>query len=812
MDVTQGRIIISQPRHVLPPPSRNARALHKCSPGPGRVILSVRGFSGGSHANSVSESPSSDESYSYDENRGGSASSAGKEAAQPLSLRRPVMRPRNQLTLDWQEGAWVQELAQQERPDSDKKQQTEQQQTAAADEYSSSKGFFKGRDSSRAGEAAVPPDTSFFRLKSDFEAKLENSEHVAESWAMRAELKRKVSQFVQNARAQPKTFLRDADLLDLEKRDAETAGAGGLQETTDSDIDNSLFSPGGGIKQAGKPPADGTDFSRQLWLEERQQQEETNLLSSLEPGDYVNNLFDAEEDSEEEAEEVGGSSGGSQQADDTSRADDSTSAAEAGGSPFVSQSWGGDTDSSSKAGGTQPSTVLSDKVASDNVSQALYEWAQKVVSTLPSSGGHIMRRKMNVHDLVGRLAKVAGTSNVSAELDSYSEQNGGISELTASMVVVELCRTGKARLALQVSEWLSKAGIQLRLTSYNSLLAGLVRGSWFEEAYDVFEKMKSEGVKPSVYSYTLLMQVASRTKGYKATLRIFNEMVTEGRCKPDVFAFNCLIAAFGRAHKWKEVAQIWEKMKQDGCKEGMGTYCLLVSTFVRCDQFHMTLEVYASIISRAWKPNKDIFKALVCSCAKEGRWMLALDFLDEMLACGIDPPATVFNALLSAMAKAGETQLVFRGYECMRAFGLKPDPFTWCSLLSGLNRAGEFDRAWKLFETMKDMDIKPSPGVYAAMLMTCLKQESWQTALRLVWEMEKEGLNPDVQIFTLLIKTCEASAQAQVALEVYEHMLQVNVAPNCFTYASLIRVCGKAFNWHKARELFEVRILSVCPM
>ncbi|KAJ7550090.1 hypothetical protein O6H91_07G082400 [Diphasiastrum complanatum] len=267
--------------------------------------------------------------------------------------------------------------------------------------------------------------------------------------------------------------------------------------------------------------------------------------------------------------------------------------------------------------------------------------------------GAMVARKLVVglQSLEEALAGLGADEPIASTMEHHCANYGLVSPKVGSWLVMNLCRNGKPQRAIELYNWLDARGLHFSGGAYNSLASACIRLNLHIELLGFFRRMKEHGVKPSLYIYTVVMKVLSQHQGWEDTHLVYVEMLVR-KIKLDVIAYNTLLAAYGRARQWERALNLWDTMRQEGCKENMGTCCLLLSTFVRCQKLDLALDIYFCVISNGWKPTHSMYEGLVRSCAEEGRWVLAINFLYEFLDTGELLEKRVWDPLIHAVENA----------------------------------------------------------------------------------------------------------------------------------------------------------------
>ncbi|KHN29634.1 Pentatricopeptide repeat-containing protein, chloroplastic [Glycine soja] len=92
-----------------------------------------------------------------------------------------------------------------------------------------------------------------------------------------------------------------------------------------------------------------------------------------------------------------------------------------------------------------------------------------------------------------------------------------------------------------------QAGFVLNAYSYNGLIYFLLQPGFCKEALKVYKRMISEGMKPSMKTYSALMVVAlGRRRDTRTIMDLLEEMKTLG-LRPNIYTYTICIRVLGRA-------------------------------------------------------------------------------------------------------------------------------------------------------------------------------------------------------------------------------------------------------------------------
>ncbi|KAG0472033.1 hypothetical protein HPP92_016579 [Vanilla planifolia] len=118
---------------------------------------------------------------------------------------------------------------------------------------------------------------------------------------------------------------------------------------------------------------------------------------------------------------------------------------------------------------------------------------------------------------------------------------------------------------------MKEAGFVLNAFSYNGLIHYLLQSGFHKEALQVYKRMISEGIIPSLKTYSALMVASGKRRNADLVMELLTEMEGVG-LKPNVFTFNICIKILGKTGGKHEKAQeLFWKMKSSDHKPDRGS-------------------------------------------------------------------------------------------------------------------------------------------------------------------------------------------------------------------------------------------------
>jgi len=175
--------------------------------------------------------------------------------------------------------------------------------------------------------------------------------------------------------------------------------------------------------------------------------------------------------------------------------------------------------------------------------------------------------------------------------------------------------------------------------AYSALISACEKGKQLEQALDVFEAMRKQGVMPELITYNSLISACEKGSQLEQALKFFTAMKQQG-VLPGVITYNALISA---------------------CEDG--------------NQLQRALELFATMKLRSVEPTVVTFNALMQVLAASGEIVAGFELLAQAKAFGSlshfdENWYGMFRTLLEACRAASDSDSAARVQTAMEELGL----------------------------------------------------------------------------------------------------------------------------------------------
>ncbi|PWA74081.1 pentatricopeptide repeat (PPR) superfamily protein [Artemisia annua] len=215
------------------------------------------------------------------------------------------------------------------------------------------------------------------------------------------------------------------------------------------------------------------------------------------------------------------------------------------------------------------------------------------------------------------------------------------------------------------------------VVSWNSIISGFVRVSWFYEAVEYFMKMRGSGFEGDGTTMVMMLSVCAEIGN-----------LTMGKC----------------VH-----TQIIGMGLEVSCQLGTA----LVNMYAKCGDLNLASLVFDMMDER----NVWTWSAMILGLAQHGHARNALSLFKKMKDARIQPNYVTFLGVICACSHAGYVEDGYRFFEEMkRVYGIKPRLIHYGAMVDVLGRAGCLSEAYNF---ILNMHIKPDPTVWRTLLSAC---------------------------------------------------------------------------------------------
>jgi pentatricopeptide repeat domain-containing protein 1 len=137
--------------------------------------------------------------------------------------------------------------------------------------------------------------------------------------------------------------------------------------------------------------------------------------------------------------------------------------------------------------------------------------------------------------------------------------------------------------------------------SYNTVMAGLKKGSQWKKSLELMEEMQGDGVLPDLVTFNTVMDVCGKAGKWHRATELLNDMLGRGM-KPDVVSYNTVMDACGKAGEYLRALELFALMEEMGVAPDLVSFNTAMDACNRALKWETALQVKNTPPSRVSDP------------------------------------------------------------------------------------------------------------------------------------------------------------------------------------------------------------------
>ncbi|KMZ56610.1 Pentatricopeptide repeat-containing protein [Zostera marina] len=299
------------------------------------------------------------------------------------------------------------------------------------------------------------------------------------------------------------------------------------------------------------------------------------------------------------------------------------------------------------------------------------------------------------------------------------------------------------RLFDEMGEWVDAGPNEV---TYTVMMNGYLMNGKNDQVFQMYAKMKQNGVLPNVYTYNTLISLHCKNADLVSAFKVFDEMCSEGLAC-NVIIYNTLIHGLCKFSKLTEAMNLLKKMNDSGIVPTPATFNILIDGLCKDRSVDKAKRVLHRMKKSGCSPNAITYNSLIAGLCRTGRLAETVELYKEMKERDVPPTKFTHATIIHAFTKANDMQKAIRVYGWMKESGLEMDAHIYGTLIHGFCAQGNMKDAWKLFRS-----IKPNGVIYDTIIYGYCKEGNSYRSMILIREMVKNKMVPNIASFSLTIR------------------------------------------------------------
>ncbi|CAH1412297.1 unnamed protein product [Lactuca virosa] len=347
------------------------------------------------------------------------------------------------------------------------------------------------------------------------------------------------------------------------------------------------------------------------------------------------------------------------------------------------------------------------------------------------------------------------------------------------------------------------------------LITRLCNSCLTDTAVTVLEEVVGMGWKPSVDTYTMVIDNLFDRGRVDYALKLFKYMALHHGILPDVDSYSFFLRAIRMLSRRDDISKLLKDMEDEGNYVGPETFNVFVDAYCKEGRMEDAESLVKLMNQRRICPAAVIYKSLIDGYCLKGNMSKSREVFDLMSHRGVFRDVAVYNSLLKGYCEDSKVEEAIPLFHEMMQSSVKhnteefnevpkPDEYTYFIMLWGLCNNNQVEEAVSLFQSNKKFNLNIS--VYNMLIHGANKNGKLDIARSLYNEMTViKGLQPNDMTYVAMINGfCEQGLAAE-AKEWFLEMKEKGLWPNEATCTILLI----GFRKTKQLDLVEMLLLEM---
>jgi pentatricopeptide repeat protein len=267
-------------------------------------------------------------------------------------------------------------------------------------------------------------------------------------------------------------------------------------------------------------------------------------------------------------------------------------------------------------------------------------------------------------------------------------------------------KCGQLEMAIEVFEQMPKKTV----VAWNSMIAGYgFKGDCFS-CIQLFKRMYSEGVKPTLTTLSSILMACSRSARLLEG-KFVHGYIIRNRIQPDVFINSSLMDLYIKCGKVESAENVFKLIP----KTTAVSWNVMISGYVTEGKLFEALGLFSKMRQSFVEPDAITFTSVLAACSQLAALEKGREIHNLIVERNLGNNEVVMGALLDMYAKCGAVEEAFGVFKCLP----ERDLVSWTSMITAYGSHGRVYEALEVFAKMLLSNVKPDRVTFLAILSAC---------------------------------------------------------------------------------------------
>ncbi|KAM3733017.1 hypothetical protein ACB098_11G102800 [Castanea mollissima] len=335
-----------------------------------------------------------------------------------------------------------------------------------------------------------------------------------------------------------------------------------------------------------------------------------------------------------------------------------------------------------------------------------------------------------------------------------------------------------------------------QLQAWTALMGGCAQQGKAIEAFDLFHKFHSLGLKPSERTFSSVLGALADTVDVEVGTQLHSLIIKMG-FNSFIFVGNAILDFYSKCGHHGEAIELLKDMLIEGFEPNLHTYPSIFSICGDIPAIEWGKQTHCHILKPGFDSNVVVGSALIDMYAKCGRLSEARKVFDILVTKNL----VSWNTILVGYAQHGFGREALEIYNIMRSNGIKPNGITFLGVLSACGHVGLVEEGWHHFNSMiKDHGIPPRTDHLASLVSLFARKGQTKRAFELIRSFPMES---NKVVWRCLLSGCKIHKDVALGRYAAEKILSID-PEDTSAHIMLSNIFAEAKMWDEAAQVRKI--------
>ncbi|MQM02163.1 hypothetical protein Taro_034925 [Colocasia esculenta] len=328
-----------------------------------------------------------------------------------------------------------------------------------------------------------------------------------------------------------------------------------------------------------------------------------------------------------------------------------------------------------------------------------------------------------------------------------------------------------------------KAFIQMpekTVVSINALIAGYVQNDNTEDAFNSFQQMLIQGLKPSQFTYACILPACVGPHGLTLGRQLHCHTLQSGFLHNDVYVDVALITMYLKSQNQDDANSLFSEVSDN---KNVILWTAIISGHAQNGCCGNAISLFWKMHNYGIQPDQSTFASVLGACAdlaslKDGKVIHCI-----IVKTGFGSDEYTGSSLVDVYSKCGEICASIKVFKEMKN---KAGIISWNTLIVGLAKNGFAKEALVTFHQMLELNILPDEITFLGVLTACSHAGLVSEGRAMFDSMHKYGINPRTDHYACIV---DLLGRGGLLEEAEQFMNDLPYEPDAVMWATFLSAC-----------------------